>query len=533
MRIWALASCGGLLALAACSAEQSNTPNPSAASPDSDDAAQVTARSRATASRPTARPDVRSGQSLQNRARLSPSVSRPSTKAQQPPSSSQLRERVQRLRAQHGTRLAPSTPLKTTPAPQVTNTPLYTSLQAPTPQAAQPLTIGSSFSGENSTPENFTGRLENAPRSVSASQPLTALPNTPATPVLSAPLNDTSTDLGAVVTANVARSYPIAPLRHQGHSSRFQRQTVVLTAPAAPEFTVARVHGGTPAASIAPPEVATGLAEPTEVRSTLETSPPSSQIAAIGEATLSTEVSPISAEAPETAPGAATAHQSSGSAALARQRTVDITGGGAGAHRSGGTEPNLAAASRASAQSRATLRPVPAAIADRPARPVALPESLPLSPVAPRLSAPSLENNSAQGDQDGSATQPEASPGLGQSPMAELAAAAAASPEGPAVPAHVSQAAPETLRLATPGENPKNLIAAHCLTASGVPLPLGGEAQGSTAPLPKFSPSNQADASLDLGVNPDKGELTATLCQEASSPAPAPESTLEPALISN
>ncbi|MGF1519814.1 MAG: hypothetical protein ACFCVB_18705 [Nodosilinea sp.] len=502
MRIWALASCGGLLALAACSAEQANTPDLSAAPPDGDDAAQVTARLRATASSPTARPDVRSGQSLSNRARLSPSLPRPATTASQPSSSSQLRERVQRLRAQHGSRLAPSTPLTTTPAPQVTNTPLYTSLQAPTTQAAQPLPRASGVSGENSTPENFpdnfTGRLENAPRSVSESQSSTALPTAPtAPPALSAPLNDTN-PLGPVATANVARSYPIAPLRHQGHSDRSQGQSVVLTAPAAPEFTVARVHGGTSAPAIAPLEVATDLAKPTEVTATPAASPIAATNAA---ATLSAEASP--------SPEASAAHQSSGTAlTLARQSNGETPGGGAGVHQSGGTEATLAAASPATAQSRATSRLAPAAIADRPARPVALPESLPLSPAAPRLSSPSLETNSVQGDQEVSATRPEAAP------------------------THV-QAAPATLRLAIPGENPKNLIATYCLTTGGVPLPLGGEAQGSTAPLPKFSPSNQAESSLDLGANPDKAELTTTLCQEASSPAPAHESILEPALIAN
>ncbi len=521
MRIWALASCGGLLALAACSAEQSNTPNSSAAPPDGDDAAQVTARSRATASRPTARPDVRSGQSLQNRVRLSPSVSRPSIA--EPDSLIQLRERVQRLRAQHGSRLVPSTPLKTTPAPQVINTPLYTSLQAPTPPAARPLARASSFSGENSTPENFTVRLENTPRSVSALQPPPALPTPPAAPaVLSLPLHDTPTDLRPVVTTNAARSYPIAPLRHQGHSSRFQRQTIVLTAPAAPEFAVARIHGDTPASLSVPLAVAT--AEPNEVAATpeaiLETAPEPPQIAAIDEETLSTEVSLV--------PGDSTAHQSSGSTALtlARQSTVDLTSGGStGEHQSGRTEPNLAAVSLAPVQARATPRPAPAAIADQSARPVALPESLPLRP-------PSLEGDLPEGDQAVNASRPDAAPGLGQSPIAELAATVA-SPEGPAAPAHVSQVAPETLRLATPSKNSKNLIAPYCLTDSGVPLPLGGEAQGSAAPLPKFSPSSQADASLALGANPGKSELTATLCQEASSPAPAPESTLEPALIAN
>ncbi|PZV00629.1 MAG: hypothetical protein DCF32_17285, partial [Leptolyngbya sp.] len=123
MRVWALASCSGLLALAACSAEQSSSPNPSADPLAGEDAAEINAQPGliATASSPMARPEVRPGQLIQGGYRLNRAVKPTTTTARsngQPiPQAAALRDRLERLRSQQGTRLALSTPVAIAPQP--------------------------------------------------------------------------------------------------------------------------------------------------------------------------------------------------------------------------------------------------------------------------------------------------------------------------------------------------------------------------------------------------------------------------------
>ena len=141
MRVWALASCSGLLALAACSAEQSSPPDLGTAPPDGDDAAEVNAQAglRATASSPMARPELRPRQGVLDRARFiprspqaSPLASRSGSNERSLPQADQLRERLQRLRTQHGSRLSSNTPIATAPLPAA----LTTTPPSPVPQAA-------------------------------------------------------------------------------------------------------------------------------------------------------------------------------------------------------------------------------------------------------------------------------------------------------------------------------------------------------------------------------------------------------------
>ena len=138
MRVWALASCSGLLALAACSAEQSSSPNPSTAPPDGD-AADIKAQPGliATGSSPMARPEVRPRQVIQG-GRLNPAVGTASSTARSNgetiPQAAALRDRLQRLRSQQGARLSPSTPLTTAPQPAASARP---NLSQPTAEVAE------------------------------------------------------------------------------------------------------------------------------------------------------------------------------------------------------------------------------------------------------------------------------------------------------------------------------------------------------------------------------------------------------------
>jgi hypothetical protein len=123
MRVWALASCSGLLALTACSAEQSSAPYPSAVPLDGEDTAEIEPQPGliATTSSPMARPEVRPRQMIRGGYRLNPAVGRVPTTAgsggQPIPQAAALRNRLQRLQRQQSTRLSPSTPLVNAPQP--------------------------------------------------------------------------------------------------------------------------------------------------------------------------------------------------------------------------------------------------------------------------------------------------------------------------------------------------------------------------------------------------------------------------------
>ncbi|NJL47373.1 MAG: hypothetical protein HC929_07645, partial [Leptolyngbyaceae cyanobacterium SM2_5_2] len=151
MRVWALASCGGLLALTACSNERSGPPQVDSPSPLDDDSAQIDAQAERVASlpRPAVRPETLNPRPLFPSATRSPNPARfPSATTvagRQSVSSSaeQLRVRVQQIRAQRARVLPASggpTLSNRSPKPVTTLSPFAVGAQNPLP------------GGSNSTP---------------------------------------------------------------------------------------------------------------------------------------------------------------------------------------------------------------------------------------------------------------------------------------------------------------------------------------------------------------------------------------------
>ncbi len=507
MRVWALASCSGLLALAACSAEQSS-PNPSTAPPDGD-AAEINTQPgpTATTSSPMARPEVRSRPVIQGGYRLSSTVGAASTRARSNgetiPQAAALRDRLQRLRSQQGARLSPSTPLATAPQPAALARPNLS--QPKTAVAENPafnVTQGNTFSTHGIAP------LPTPPRPTPiAPEANPAAVNTP---------GFSGTALDPAQSTSVARNYPIAPLRHQGYSARPQQQAPVLTiAQAATETssTTTRLHGGTlsarPADSVSEatttPQVAVRSETPLELRS--------SELSG----TESTRVANGSGPAPINAPrtvvpnpvAQSAAHQSSGSVALTPtpgQISQTSTADHQSQVASAAVNPNVGD------QSPVLWESVRSGVATGEAFPARnLPESLPLNAASPRPqlvppqpapSATDVGSAPRASLAESAAIAPSSADLVGMIPNPTTQAEATALRDDAApVLHHQSQIGSETVHLIPTADAPaKGLPIAYCLSPSGQLLPTASEAQGSLASLPKFSPSSPGDPSLDRGA---------------------------------
>ncbi|PSN11344.1 hypothetical protein C7293_24700, partial [filamentous cyanobacterium CCT1] len=204
-----------------------------------------------------ARPELRPRQGVLDRARFSPRspqasplASRSGTAGQTLPQADRLRERLQRLRTQHGSRLSPRTPLATAPLPAaLTATP-----PRPVPQAAAqpPETLPETPSEAASSGDVTVTALPALP------QPSVARPNVAAPELGLSSTASTAIDLGPVASTRPTDG-SIALGRHQGYSARSQQPTPVITTASTElsEGLTARLHG---APSISPSGDATAVA---------------------------------------------------------------------------------------------------------------------------------------------------------------------------------------------------------------------------------------------------------------------------------
>jgi hypothetical protein len=372
MRVWALASCSGLLALAACSAEQSSTPNPVGGSSDGNNAVQVNTQLGLTApsSSSMARPEVGRRQVLHRPAVKPVSMAR-GVVGQTLPQSAQLRERLQRLRAQNSLRVAPNIPLVTAPIPahlpQGAPRPQPTPIEAGTPARNQsPSPVAPVIAQGKGVSSSASIALPTLPRPTLNSE-ASGVPQTSVDPVSPG----TAADLGPLAAASLATSYPIAPQRHQGYSARSQQPAPVLAVPTAAQAerdgspvaaATPRLHGETSADLQAWPTV--GAASP-------------------GLEPLPGEAVPSDAALPSpTAQSAGVPHPGGPRALTVTPRPESPLGGDSGDHSQVAT-PRLE-------------RPVgvlpPAARAPVAAEtPIAPPESLPLQSPSPPVSHPRMD----------------------------------------------------------------------------------------------------------------------------------------------
>lgn len=531
MRVWALASCSGLLALAACSAEQSSPPDLGTAPPDGDDAAEVNAQSglRVTSSSPMARPELRSRQGGLDRARFSPRspqaspvARRSGTTGQTLPQAEQLRERLQRLRAQQGARLSPNTPLATTPLPAaLTSTP-----PRPVPQAAdeQPPEMRPADNTITITRPTF----EPWQRSAEAAVLPPPRPNV-AAPELGLPsAASTAIDLGPVAATNRADSYSVALGRHQGYSTRSQQPapTIIPVATESPEQLTARLHGAPAVVAAQPSLPVAGLPEDTPALAQAEMAvPEATPLATLPSATAEVAPSPTAADSEP-----ATAHQSSATSAftLTPQPVGALAPATLTLHSQGHTaQPEIAMAPWGRS---ATTAP---------------PESLPLNPGTPRLSPL----------RPAAVTLPDA-----ELTITEAAVPQVLEPQSLAIQtsetqtletqtletqtpsssfsAHQGQSQAESLSLSPQSEaSPKDLPAAYCLQAIG--LPLNPEAQAESAsqaadqqldPMTTAIRSGSANAVLALEERLSKAEPAAACLEQAGATAGPAVDDSDPAL---
>jgi hypothetical protein len=230
MRIWALASCSGLLALAACSAEQSNPPT-SAAPTDGDDRAQVTAQPGMAPSTlsPMAQPEVPPRQPHPG-APQSTLATRPYTRPGQPLSqAAQLQARVQRLQAQHNHSAArqSQTLLSFPMLPQQVAAP---AAPKAAPQPVHKLT--------QQVPQTSAEPPVAATRSIPLppvpAQPQPSSGPAPGAPEVMEPQASHAAHLGPVARASITQGQPI-PRHHQSYRSRRSAPAPVLANPTAPE----------------------------------------------------------------------------------------------------------------------------------------------------------------------------------------------------------------------------------------------------------------------------------------------------------
>ena len=193
--------------------------------------------------------------------RTTPTISSPESAEQTLPQAAQLRERLQRLRAQQGSRLTARTPLVPTSVAQSS----VAQGASPRPHAQSPVAVA------GGSPTATPGSVSSAQNGQATAQPAITQASGPSrNPTASAPTN-TATGLGAPTAANIARSYPISPARHQGYSARLNQPaprltTAVSGAPGAPGAQAVRLHGEAPAQTTAatnpPPALAPTAATP-------------------------------------------------------------------------------------------------------------------------------------------------------------------------------------------------------------------------------------------------------------------------------
>ncbi len=539
MRVWALASCSGLLALAACSAEQSSPPDLGTAPPDGNDAVEVNAQPglRATASSPMARPELRSRLEGLDRARFSPRSPQASPVAnrsggagQTLPQADQLRARLQRLRTQNGARLSSNTPIATAPLPAaLTSTP-----PRPVPQAAAGEQPSETRPADNTIAIARPG-LEPSlrPAGVTALPPLPR-PNVAAPELGLSSTTSTAIDLGPVAATNRADSYSVALGRHQGYSTRSQQPTPTITpvATESPERLTARRHGATPVSPVGAP--AAVAAQP---------SPPAADLAEADVLAPTQVETAVPAAAPlVTAPLAA--------APLAAAVEVGSTPAAAEfdpatAHQSSATPALTLTPQRVGALAPATLAHHSQGRAARPGTAIAPPESLPLNLGTPRLSP---LRSAAVTSPDAALTVPEAAvpqvleaqPSATQTSETEASEAQTLKfqASSSAVSAHQGQAQPESLSLSPqPEANPKDLPAAYCLQASGLPLSADAQTESDSLDidqqLDQLSTtlrSGPADAALALGGRLSKAEPSATCLEQSGAVAEPAADDFHPAL---
>lgn len=203
MRVWALASCSGLLALAACSADQPQSTQVDLPSPLDDDRIQANALS------PTPAPSTRPvGAPQTSLAPPRPATTPPAAPSAQRPlpttrpttvSPQALRARVAQIRSQQAELPPPVMPLAS-PA-------------TPTPALATPQAAAESFAFEPGPGEGGWGQppLRFGADAIAHSTP----PPGPA----SSPIEPTAVALGQTQAANLS-SRPLRHNHHQSHSAR-------------------------------------------------------------------------------------------------------------------------------------------------------------------------------------------------------------------------------------------------------------------------------------------------------------------------
>jgi hypothetical protein len=467
MRVWALASCGGLLALAAFSAEQSNSPAPGAATADGDDTPQVDAPSKSASPGTVVRSGVqpRTGLTATSRPQLSLVQSaarggdptRPSS-----PQANQLRERLQQLQQRRSASLPSSRALVTAPAPSALTAPTPSRPQfqtSPGSSGVQPETVAIPRPSPVPTP----GLSKPARSGQAAPLTATARPPLAAPEVLDGPAGTTS-DLAAVAAATGAQGLPLAPVRHQGHSARAHLQPVVLDSPA-PLTATARLHDDASALSLEQAEIAIAPTQP-------EVDTPAEHQAS------NAELGPnqAAAAAAQTVSPPQTTHQSSGTPILTLSRSgdADAVVQAAGSHQeqestlaSSTAAPELVTApptalSASSVNRSASDRATPTAGA------ITQPESLPLATPAPQLSP--RRSSSAVGIESSAETAAIAPAHTGTVPAPVDIALSTESPTA----AHRGQVSSAAVRLTPPVTSaPKGLPDSHCLAVGEIPVAPG------------------------------------------------------------
>lgn len=508
MRVWALASCGGLLALAACSADQANTANPNSPSPDGDSLSQGKTSPPTATPTPQARPEMRPRQALSPRPQLNPAVvsagaGRTAPQPQAQPQADQLRARLQRLRDQQGARLASTTPVTAAPIPTTAQI-----VASPIPQPEPPTLLPTESSpgvGRDRGPA-ILPQLHSAAQSpqTTAPTPLPA-PQPPAAKVDIAP-SGTATDLQPVVAASIASNYPIAPLRHQGHSARHSishsarhsarsaSPQVLVPSPGSQTIAAsARLHGSTAPAS-----------QPRTDSAALE-----SEAAAASAPGLTSDSDTLLASAPggALARGHVAVQPGPGSpitlAPPVGGSTVLSSGG---AHRQEATVPLRSAAREAVPAAGLAPRPTALRTVDQRPGAIALPESLPLNSESPRLNPqrPRLSVSPAT-----------VSPATGTDRATPAPIA-----NTPVLPraGHLSPIDRDGFHLVpAASQAPKGLPLAHCSTTSAHPL-ADRSVAGAIAAQPSFSGRSPSMTLVK--------DAPLTLCQDN---ALEPMSTVTPA----
>ncbi len=531
MRVWALASCGGLLALAACSADQSNTTNPNSPPPDGNALTQGKTSPASATPRPLARPEMPPQQTLSARPRLNPAaVSGEADRTPAQPQSDQLRARLQRLRAQQGARLASNTPVAAAPIPTVIASPI------PQPEAPTLRPVASNPGASRDPGARGDSRLTIVPQPNRAEQSLlaVALPPQPSPqpPVIEADVepSGTTADLQPVVAATVANNYPIAPLRHQGHSVRQSARQSVRSAPqvlvplsaSQPVAAGARLHGSTAPALAAQPR-GSSTASVSEAEATVV--PDSTPAAADLRARASDAAIPREHVASQPRAGSPVT--------LTHPGDFPSTSPAEGAHQQESTAP-LRSAERLPLQASLAPRPDSRTTGDQGLGAITLPESLPLNSAAPRLSPQRPQLSPAQPTVSlPTATSSAASRSVVTNATDRATTEPTAAPFAVPSGGHLSPTDQDGFHLVpSVSQSPKGLPLTHCPPASAHTPTADRLGDGAIAPQPSFSGRNQSmtlvkDAPL---AHCWSNALTQSVALESNSAAaPAPHSLDFPA----